>query len=77
MMDWILASAGEGEVTYAEFGDLIWKNHEARRKEGGIRYLAAYNARTTGLANVGTPAEVAALVEKSSEEDTSKTLLEM
>jgi hypothetical protein len=57
-MEWILATKSLDETTNDDFSDLLKQKFTQRSSTGGFNLIAAYNARTTGFANVNLDREV-------------------
>lgn len=57
-MEWFLSFSDHESKTDADFNNLIFQNHEDIASTGGLTGIAAFNARTTGFANVQLGDEV-------------------
>lgn len=74
-LEWIYGRKAAASITLEDF-DLVIKDQFARRtQDGGISGFAAFNARSTGFAQVGQDEEIHQQIEKdahSTEENIKK-----
>ena len=74
LLEWIMAKADPKETTFDDFNDLLISRFNEKVATGGLKYLAAYEARTTGMASYKVSTEVDWAIEDDGEV-TEKNLL--
>lgn len=74
MCDWIMAKTSHDESTFDDFNDLLVSKFNEKVAHGGLKGLAAYEARATGMASYKVSGSIDASIEGKSDV-TEKNLL--